>query len=147
LAETDAAIGESPGAATDAAACADANIVATSYDQSCAVDRDCVGIGEGNVCVPCVFQGVLSAAINAGALAKYNSDIANTPGAVGVGGAGCSTGQGAASGNSNWGPFCCDGRCQVGSQCHNGADDAATDAGADTGADAATDAAADAGAE
>jgi len=110
-------------------------IVASSYEQSCNVDKDCVAIAEGNVCDPCVFDGMLNAAINASAMAKYNSDIAGTPGATGIGGAGCTTGGGTVSGNSNWGPFCCSGTCHVGSQCPNTA--AAVDAGADVAADAA----------
>jgi hypothetical protein len=139
---------EAGDADADVAACADANILASNYDRSCAVDTDCVAIAEGNVCDPCVFDGMLNAAINAGAMAKYSSDIAGTPGAAGIGGAGCSTGGGTVSGNSNWGPFCCSGRCHVGSPCPNTA--AAMDASADVAADVATDAgrdAADASAE
>ena len=102
--------------------------MATSYDQACKVDTDCVAIVEGNVCVPCVFQGVLNAAINSGAVAKYNSDIAKTPGNVGIGGAGCPTGGGTVSGDSNWSPFCCSGTCQLGSQCPSAVDAAASEA-------------------
>jgi hypothetical protein len=130
---------DASGFPSDAATCVAANIVASNYDQSCTVDKDCVAIAEGNVCDPCVFDGMLNAAINASAEAKYNSDIGGTPGAAGIGGAGCTTGGGAVSGNSNWGPFCCSGTCHVGSQCPNTA--AAVDAGADIVAEAAADAA------
>lgn len=54
-------------------------IQASDYDQSCTVDTDCQPIAEGNACAPCAFSCQLGAAINVGALAQYNSDVANTP--------------------------------------------------------------------
>ena len=114
----------------DAAAdCADANIMASSYVQSCKVDTDCRLIAEGNACTPCAFN-CTNAAISAGALAKYMSDVANTPAvATEVNGQACASGCGSESG-----PCCLAGKCQVGNQCAN---PVPTDAAADTGAHSA----------
>jgi hypothetical protein len=143
--------GTSDGAATlsdaqnDASApnaCTDASIKliqASDYDQSCTVDTDCRLIAEGNACVPCAFNCPFSAAINAGALTKYNSDTANTPATAGeFNGQTCASGCGAA-----FGPCCVGGKCQTStaSQCP------ALDAAVDTGIDAAADGGADASAE
>jgi hypothetical protein len=102
-------------------------IQASDYDQSCKVDTDCQEIAEGNACVPCAFGCPLGGAINVGAMARYNSDVANTP-AIGQG---CPVVPCIATVF----PCCIGGKCQVGSrsQCSN----STTDAAADTGADAA----------
>jgi hypothetical protein len=47
-------------------------IQASSYDQSCKSDSDCVKVDVGNACVACVFAcGQNVGAINAGAMAQY----------------------------------------------------------------------------
>jgi len=61
-------------------ACADGSgrpIQASDYDRTCATDMDCVAIGEGNACS--IISPCATAAINKGALARYQSDIAQTP--------------------------------------------------------------------
>jgi hypothetical protein len=61
-------------------ACADGSgrpIQASDYDRTCATDMDCVAIGEGNACS--IINPCATAAINKGALARYQSDIAQTP--------------------------------------------------------------------
>jgi hypothetical protein len=67
--------------------CTDANvqlIQASSYDQSCKVDSDCVGVAEGNACYPCTVQCQAGGAINRNALASYQSDLSKTIGARGA---------------------------------------------------------------
>jgi hypothetical protein len=59
--------------------CTDANvqlIQASSYDQSCTADRDCVWVLQGNACHPldCRDPG----AINMGSYAQYQSDLSKT---------------------------------------------------------------------
>jgi hypothetical protein len=54
--------------------CTDASvelIQASSYDQTCTVDSDCVGIAEGNLCDHC---DCVNAAINVRDEARYQSD-------------------------------------------------------------------------
>ena len=65
-------------------ACAQANdrcggnavhiVEAASYDRSCAVDSDCVAIGEGNACEPCALD-CPNAAIARSALWHYQSEV------------------------------------------------------------------------
>ena len=51
-------------------------IAASDYDQTCATDADCVPVYEGTACDPqCLCA---NAAINAGALDTYQSDLAKT---------------------------------------------------------------------
>ncbi len=60
--------------------CADGGqkpIVAYNYDQTCDADTDCVAIAQGNACSALGPPG--TAAINRGALARYNADTAGTP--------------------------------------------------------------------
>jgi hypothetical protein len=102
--------------ATDAAACVDANILASNYDQSCTLDIDCVPIEEGNTCSPCDLACVATGAINADAAAKYASDTANTLGVLGTGDARCAC-LTLNTGRDNVGPFCCSGVCQLGIPC------------------------------
>jgi hypothetical protein len=62
--------------------CGDAGaqqILAMSYDQSCAIDSDCVAIAEGNGACPRAL--CTNAAINKGDYARYKSDTAKTRGA------------------------------------------------------------------
>jgi hypothetical protein len=69
------------GQAAETQTCADAaaqNITASSYDQTCQSDSDCVSIAVGNFCVPSANSGCPSAAINKGALAQYQADLAKT---------------------------------------------------------------------
>ena len=49
-----------------------ASILASSFDQSCVSDLDCVPVGQGSVCAECGFV-CPSAAINNGALAAYQA--------------------------------------------------------------------------
>jgi hypothetical protein len=68
--------------APDAGGSADAHsepcmISASSYDASCTVDTDCQEVTSTNYCaVNCLCGG---SAINVGALAQFNADIAKTP--------------------------------------------------------------------
>jgi hypothetical protein len=131
LAEMDAALRQGPeegapadaGTATDASTCMDAMIAATDYDQTCAVDSDCVGVGVGNACFVCEI-GCMNSAIGKSAEAKYRSDVAKSP----ANGADC----GCAAFPP--GPCCVGGKCQVGSPCVRAIP--AVDAAADTAADA-----------
>jgi hypothetical protein len=117
---TSASAGVADGAsitpAADAGICTERYVQASNYDQTCRVDIDCRVIDEGNVCTPCEFNCGGTAAINAGALTKYLSDIANTPAVLAAADGGCPACQ-VASGNGNFGPFCCAGKCHIGSQC------------------------------
>jgi hypothetical protein len=108
--------------------CADASaaIFASSYDQSCKVDSDCVSVGEGNLCNECSLV-CRTATINASARDEYLSAFINTPAGAGPHMIGCACPEIPA------GPCCRAGVCQLGSQC------VLADAGADTGADAGTD--------
>ena len=62
--------------------CSDAGaqpILAMSYDQSCAMDSDCIAIAEGNgACAGAFSCAHTNAAINKGDYARYKSDIAKT---------------------------------------------------------------------
>jgi hypothetical protein len=122
-------------------------IMASSYDQSCTVDSDCVGVAQGDSCRPCDFT-CINATINTGALAKYTSDTKSLPAVLAVAKGACPSSCGGPEG------VCCrGGKCIRSFQCLNIADagaEAQADAGdatTDAGADAATDAAADANAE
>jgi hypothetical protein len=106
-----------PGSTPDATSCM--TISASSYDQTCANDADCVAIAEGDACMPCGL-GCATATINAGALAQYKADIANTP-AETPSSQGCGV-----SCLIVPGPCCRAGRCHTDMQCLT-----PTDAGAD----------------
>jgi hypothetical protein len=102
--------------------CTDANvqlIQASSYDQSCKTDTDCVPISEGNACdlLPCCPNATISKT----ALAQYQSDLAKTRLAS------CSTGNlGCNCATYN---FCCQGgSCQWGCSSPLVAADAGSDA-------------------
>lgn len=98
----------------DAGSCTDANaqvVLASSYDQSCMVDSDCVGVSEGNSCQPCDFS-CSNATINASALAKYTSDTSHFPAVMAVAHGACPSSCGGPVG------VCClSGKCHRGSPC------------------------------
>jgi hypothetical protein len=125
----------------DAGSCTDANaevVMASSYDQSCASDSDCVGISEGNSCQPCDFS-CSNATINASALAKYTSDTSHFPAVMAVAHGACPSSCGGPVG------ICClSGKCHRGSPCPFEVL-MGVDAATDTDADAATDGATDSG--
>ncbi len=93
--------------------CTDANIQliqASNYDQSCKTDSDCIAVGEGNACYPCVIE-CTNAAINVGAHARYLSDVAKTSAASQTGGfCGCP---------AEFFPCCRGGTCSADFQCQN----------------------------
>jgi hypothetical protein len=86
----------------------------------------------------------MGATINAAALAKYHSDVANTPAVLSAADGGCLSACGTVSGRSDYGPLCCGGMCHVGGACLSVAD-AGAETSTDAGADAATDACAPSG--
>jgi hypothetical protein len=89
---------------TDILPCTDANvqlIQASNYDQSCRTASDCILVAEGNFCQS---AGCPNAAINIGAYAQYQADVAKTNAAICGGISGC---LGLA------GVCCQDGMCQV----------------------------------
>ena len=62
--------------------CTDANVQmvqASNYDQSCKTSSDCVAVGVGDACNPCVLA-CPNAVISATAKAQYMSDVARTSG-------------------------------------------------------------------
>jgi hypothetical protein len=95
--------------------CTDASattVWASSYDQSCTVDTDCVGVSEGDSCNPCDFNCV-NAAINAGGLPQYASDTAYFPAVLAVAKGACASSCGGPEtaccigGTCHWGYFMC----------------------------------------
>jgi hypothetical protein len=114
--------------------CVDASaqiITASSYDQSCQKDSDCVAIEEGNFCQPGANNGCTNAAINKTALPRYQADLANTTAGVCYGLAGCP---------AEFGPCCQNGVCAVNGQCSNvTAPDASADAGTADAGDASAE--------
>ncbi len=82
-------------------------IQASSYDQSCKTDTDCVWVAEGDFCRPGAGN-CPNAAISKSANAQYQADVAKTRAASCYAPGNC----GAESG-----PCCIAGQCQVGSQC------------------------------
>lgn len=130
-----------PAAGTDS--CVDASaqtIMASSYDQSCQKDSDCVAIEEGDFCQPGANNGCTNAAINTSALAQYQADLAKTTAGVCYGLSGCP---------AEFGPCCQSGVCAVNGQCFNlVAEDASAEAAAgDASADAERNEAGDTGTE
>jgi hypothetical protein len=102
-----------PAAPSDAGQpCTDANIQmiqASDYDQTCANDSDCIAVGEGNACYPCVVQ-CPTAAISASAKKQYDAAIAKTTGAKQAGTTTCHCPAG-------FTPCCIGGKCHADSQC------------------------------
>jgi len=70
--------------------CTGGSILASSYNQSCTSDSDCVlvGSGENAFCQPCSCGGL--AAINRAALPRFDADVAKTPAGSLPGGTSCS---------------------------------------------------------
>jgi hypothetical protein len=94
-----------------ALACTDANmqpIQASSYDQSCQKDDDCVAMAEGNFCDPGATVCPFSGAINKSAYAQYQADVAKTNAAI------CGA---VSSCGLSLGPCCQSGTCQTGNTC------------------------------
>jgi hypothetical protein len=110
--------------------CTDANvqlIQASSYDQTCTTNADCVEVAEGNACYPGFGQCPM-ATINVGAQAQYNNDLSGTNANI------CRT-----LGDCVFtpAPCCIGGRCQIGQCPITFPFDAATDAEGGTGSGAA----------
>src|ERR1700690_3832310 len=87
-------------------------IEAVSYNQSCAVDSDCIGVGQGNTCDPCNFVCGGGGAISAVAYAQYTTDVARSVGDTS--GVRCAC-------PSSAPPCCLAGRCERGASCGPGA--------------------------
>lgn len=64
--------------------CQDADIKASSYDQTCQTDSDCVPVGEGQSCYPCSLAYGPYGAISRGVLTQFEADVAKTPGGAGT---------------------------------------------------------------
>jgi hypothetical protein len=82
--------GSSSGGGGEDANAGQCNISASSYDQSCAVDYDCVTVTSGDYCTAICECG--GSTINQGALATFNAAVAKTPlgsGALGAGAGDC----------------------------------------------------------
>jgi hypothetical protein len=89
---------------TDSSSCA--IVLASQYDQCCAVDSDCVAVGEVASCQGFICPNCPAGAINKGAEARYNAAFER---AVPLGGSGscpCPCASGA---------ICRNGKCQVAS--------------------------------
>ncbi len=110
------------GIAAEAETCADAasqNIMASSYDQTCQVDSDCVAVEEGNFCTPGANNGCTNATINKSALPQYRADLAKTQAGICSAVAGCTV---------EIPPCCQSGTCSSGCTTgHSGGNDAGTD--------------------
>jgi hypothetical protein len=116
-------------------------IRASDYDQSCAIDSDCVEVHFGNACSCDLSCQTMSAAINKGALPHYTADVAASPNVT----CGCGA-QAPVPVDAVPAPCCVGGTCQFTSQCSKPVP--AVDAAADAGPDSATDSSvADASAE
>ena len=114
-------------AVIDAVPCTDADvqlIVASSYDQSCQIDSDCVPVAEGNFCIPSAGVCPSAAAINKSAYSRYQADVAKTNASLcqAVGGCGI-----------EFVACCRRGLCQNGLECSNSASLTDGGAGADSG--------------
>jgi hypothetical protein len=109
-------------------------IRASDYDQSCAVDSDCVEADVGNACTCELSCQTMPAAINKDAFPQYTADVGNALSLV------CSCPIRAPSLDVP-APCCVGGTCQFSSQCSRPV--TGVDAAADTGTDAATDAGAE----
>ncbi len=110
-------------------------IQASSFDQSCKVDSDCVAVGEGDVCYPCIVA-CSNAAINVSAKGQYDSVVSNTAPTNNGDTTNCNC-------PASFNPCCRDGICHADLECQNLPP--ATEVDADTGADASADACAPSG--
>jgi hypothetical protein len=118
------------GQAAEAQTCSDPasqNLAASSYDQSCQTDSDCIAVEEGSFCDPGANNGCTNAAINKSALPQYKADLAKTQASVCFGISGCTI---------EIGPCCRNGVCQVNGQCPSGVVPPPGDASADASGDA-----------
>jgi hypothetical protein len=100
---------------SDVAACTDANvelIQASSYDQACSVDTDCVAIAAGNACYPCVVICATGGAINRSALWSYEADVSATTGGRETSAVGCGC-------PAAFDPCCRGGTCHADLECQN----------------------------
>ena len=99
--------------------CTDANvqvIQASSYDRSCKASSDCIAVGVGNACLPCVLA-CANGTISASARAQYMADVAKTSGWADLQDptfTGCGCGAEAV-------PCCVDGQCHADEICNTGA--------------------------
>jgi hypothetical protein len=84
-------------------------IQASSYDQSCASDSDCLAVSVGDPCMACVFGcHVNVGAISVNATAPYLADVKKTPASVAL--CGCPSIEPT--------PVCCrGGKCHADSEC------------------------------
>jgi hypothetical protein len=96
---------------------------ASDYDQSCSADTDCVAISANDSCRLCGL-GCTNDAIRVSALARYQSDIAQTTAVLSGRRLAC-----AGDCVVNPPPCCIGGKCQVGLQCLRAA--SMPDAGSD----------------
>ena len=100
-------------AQADVCAQPDAQVIqASSYDQSCQADSDCVAVAIGNFCYPGA-DNCPSAAINKSAYPRYQADVAKTQASVCGAFVGCP---------ESSGPCCRKGACQMNLACSSPAD-------------------------
>jgi hypothetical protein len=111
-------------------------ISAGSYDRACGTDADCVGVGQGNVCDPCLLT-CTTTAINVQALPQFKKDLAGTPAGDPSPRVACSCAH-----SAGFAACCRDGVCRADVTClarNSGTADAATPSdpgsGPDTGGD------------
>jgi hypothetical protein len=72
----DSAAASVPDAAEDADGGACIPVLASSYDQSCTVDSDCVAVGEVPSCPAAACDGCTTQAVNRGATTEYRAALA-----------------------------------------------------------------------
>ncbi len=107
--------GDSNGSAASSGTQTSCVILESSYNQTCQLDTDCVGVNPGNFCAPirpcfCGPTGV----INGSSVAQFNADIANTPAfSDAAAPAACEC----PPGPPPIGPCCMSGACQFGVTC------------------------------
>jgi hypothetical protein len=98
-------------------------IQASSYDQSCQSDSDCVTVNVGNACAECTFAcGTNVGAISVGAMSQYVVDVDKTP--AGAADCGCPAEQIIS-------PCCRGGQCHADNACALDGSTAAADTGAE----------------
>jgi hypothetical protein len=108
-------------------------INAESYDQACTKDSDCVPVGQGNVCDPCLLT-CTTTAINARALKQFLKDLVGTPAGAPSPRAACSCAH-----SAGFAPCCQGGVCRADVSCLASArSDSGSDQNASTVADAQT---------
>ena len=85
--------------------------IASSYDQSCKVDSDCVSVHAGDSCDLCALN-CPNTAISVSAQAQFMADLVNTPAAISAQRMAC-----AGDCTFQFGPCCIGGMCQMGDRC------------------------------